>query len=109
MGCVLCGDYAPQLHHIVYRQELRRQAHTSGRNYTDLAADERNLIALCLPCHAQHHNRQQSIPPSALPDEAIRFARDLMGPGPAHNYLRRYYPGDDPRVDALDEIWGVEA
>jgi len=107
MTCWVCGEYAPHAHHIVTRQQLRRWAHTTGRNYTDLASDERNLIPLCMGCHSAHHNRTVPITSKALPDDAIRFARDLMGPGPAHNYLRRVYPGDDPRVDALDEIWGT--
>lgn len=109
--CWVCGEHAKQRHHIVTRQRLRREANRTGANYTKLAADERNLIACCLSCHAAHHNRTRPISSKALPDDAIRFASDLMGPGPACNYFLRYYAGanDDPRVTALHEIWGEVA
>jgi len=109
MTCWVCGEAAVHEHHVVTRQVLRREAQTTGRNYTELVADPTNRIPLCLSCHAAHHNRTRPIPAKALPDEAIQFAKNLMGAGRAYNFFTRHYLGIDPRVEALDELWGDAA
>ena len=35
-----------------------------------------------------------------LPNQR-EFAREVLGAGPAYEYLRRRYAGQDPRLDAL--------
>jgi hypothetical protein len=65
--------------------------------------DERNLIPLCLGCHAAHHSRMGTLPLSALPDGVFAFAQELLGGPAAFEMLRRYYAGRDPRLDALLE------
>lgn len=73
-----------QQHHIVYRQQVRR---SGGDEW-----DPRNAITLCTPCHAMHHQRRGAFPLVLLPDEAIEFAFELLGPG-AGIYLPRRYSG----------------
>lgn len=80
------------LHHACYRQHVRRH---KGDEW-----DPRNSIALCDSCHMAHHQRGRVLPLSALRDENFTFAFELMGPA-AYDYLRRYYDGEDERLDAL--------
>lgn len=89
-GCG-CGERAVHSHHIVYRQHLR-----GGR-----LDDCRNLLALAKFCHDNHHGRSRTLPLRVLPDEAFAFAAELFGAPRAYEYLRRYYAGDDPRLEAL--------
>lgn len=96
--CANCTARADELHHIVYRQELRRR----GGDWDDRA----NLVPLCEGCHARHHSRTEVLPTRILPDSVFPFARDLMGAGAAYEYLtRRYMAGNDPRVAALLDEW----
>ena len=82
-GCASCGGrIGLVLHHIVYRQHVRR---ASGDEW-----DPRNALALCDPCHASHHSRQRVLPATLLPREALAFASELLGEA-AENYLARYY------------------
>lgn len=81
-------------HHVVYRQEVRRQ---SGDEW-----DPDNALSLCHGCHSSHHKRGTRIVPlAALRDTNYEFAEHLLGADYAYEYLRRRYAGDDPRLDAL--------
>jgi len=93
MKCVRCGKRA-QRHHAIYESHVI--AADPFRRY-----DVANRVGLCPVHHRQHHDRIDVVPIAALPDHVIAFAADLLGPGAAYVYLRRYYAGDDPRVDAL--------
>ena len=96
--CANCTAAADEMHHVVYRQELRR--------LTGDPDDRANLVPLCRGCHGAHHARSEVLPTRVLPDSAFAFARDLMGAGAAYEYLtRRYMAGNDPRVAALLDEW----
>src|SRR3954470_14326510 len=84
-----CGERGVHRHHVVYAQHL-----PAGTK-----RDPRNLVWLALECHFAHHSRMAPIALAALPDTAIEFAAETLGPGPASVYLARRYAGDDPRVD----------
>jgi cytochrome c553 len=102
--CVRCGARATQLHHCVYVQELRHYArshHRDGLTLATLAKDERNLIPVCVPCHAEHHNRSRPFSLYMLPDSAFTFAAEVLGALPAYEYLNRRYEGTDARHEAL--------
>lgn len=87
------GSRGLSLHHIVYRQHVRR---ASGDVW-----DPRNALTLCDCCHLAHHRRGRLIPTSVLPDAALDFAFELLGPA-AFDYLtRRYGPPDDRLLDRL--------
>ena len=79
-------------HHVVYEQHVQNAG--GDRWHPD------NALALCVSCHMSHHQRGRPLPLSALRDENYAFAYELMGPA-AYDYLRRYYDGDDERLDAL--------
>ena len=105
--CRYCGEGRRlQAHHCVTQAELRRIA--AGRDpdqsriyAAKLCADYRNLIPLCPDCHHGHHARTRPLPLSVLPDSVFAFARQVMGDGRAYEWLRRYYVGEDPRLDEL--------
>lgn len=80
-------------HHVIYRQQLKR---VGGDLW-----DGRNALALCASHHATHHHQITALALSALRDENYQFAVETLGADTAHNYLRRRYAGDDPRLDAL--------
>lgn len=90
-----CGNRAVHRHHVVYVQELRR-AGGSPR-------DRRNLVLVAHDCHGGHHNRSHPYALRVLPDSVFEFAAEVLGPGPAFEYLKRRYSGDDVRLDALLE------
>jgi hypothetical protein len=69
--------------------------------YRDLIEDPRNLVPVAFVCHERHHSRFLPLELRVLPDSVFEFAAELLGPGPAHLYLARYYRGRDPRLDAL--------
>jgi hypothetical protein len=85
-------------HHVIYAQTIRREK-------GDLF-DPRNSMSLgryCF-CHSNHHARSSPIPAVLVPDSALEFGADLMGPQRAAAYIRRYYAGNDPRLDALEAV-----
>lgn len=104
-----------QLHHVVYRQEIRRVVrddHHMAPGYLaggppdvtrelTLLADQRNLVPVGPKCHAAHHNRDRPLAIRLLPDCAFEFAEELLGAGRAYEYLSRRYSGRDPRLDVL--------
>lgn len=93
--CVACTGRAVQRHHVIYRQELKWRGGSMK--------DKRNLVPVCKRCHEKHHQAVERLPMRRLPDEFFEFARDLMGAGPAYEWVRRFYAGSDPRHDALLE------
>lgn len=91
--CVICKSKRVVSHHTVYEQEVRRRDRS-------LIWDVRNRTPICGRDHMRHHDDSPwKIPLAKLPDAAIEFAIDLLGPF-AYDYLRRHYSGDDPRLDA---------
>lgn len=81
------------LHHICYRQELRR---VGGDEW-----DPRNAITLCASHHSSHHRQGRPVELSLLPNAAFEFAAETLGAGRAYEYLKRRYSGTDPRLDEL--------
>lgn len=97
-----CGRRGQQRHHVVYRQELRHASRRpGGRSYTSLVDDERNKVWVTVSCHDGHHDRSRPFRLMDLPDSVFEFAREVLGAGPAYEYLRRRYAGQDQRLDAL--------
>jgi hypothetical protein len=92
--CLLCGTGKRlQRHHVVFEQVVRREG---GDPF-----DPRDQVTLCIQCHVSVHKAtRKPLAVWMLPDAAIEFAGELLGPG-AYDYLRRRYSGDDHRVDAL--------
>lgn len=93
--CRACGKGSGvQHHHVIFRQHVERV----GGDYWH----PDDALALCVQCHlgAAHTFR---LPLTVLRDENYRFARDLLGPERAYEYLRRRYIGDDPRLRALEK------
>lgn len=103
--CCVCGCGAWQrldLHHAVTQQTLRRA--DPGRAAV-LCADPRNLVPVSRPCHAAHHARTKPILLAVLPNRVFNFACEILGAGPAYEYLHRHYDGQDPRLDALLQVY----
>lgn len=101
-----------QFHHAIYKQEIRKRllsehkaANIAGPPDTirerQVLADRRNLVPVGPKCHANHHSRVKPLALTMLPDSVYEFAEELMGAGPAYEYLRRRYAGSDPRLEAL--------
>ncbi len=88
-NCPQQGHYLI-LHHIIYRQHIRR----AGGDLWDT----RNAMTLCNSCHGRYHNAVIKLPLSILPATALTFAVELLGAGPAINYLQRHYAGTDRRL-----------
>lgn len=63
--------------------------------------DPRNLVDINHRCHERHHCRVAVLPLAVLPDSVFEFALELMGAGPAYEYLRRRYQGEDARLGEL--------
>lgn len=101
-ACARCGqEHSLDPHHVVYAQHVE--------DYGGDIHDGTNQLALCRDCHAWTH-REKRLPTLLIRDVTITFARDLLGPGAAYEYLRRYYdPFGDPRVDALLAEWEAGA
>lgn len=77
-------------HHVVYEQHVKDRG---GDRW-----DARNALCLCHACHTSHHRRgTRVVPISALRDENLEFAFDLLGEA-ALDYLRRYYIEDGGRL-----------
>lgn len=101
-----CDGLAVERHHVVTRQELSRTSFNEyGRrplaHFKVLIKDERNLLPVARRCHARHHAASRRFRLAVLPDGVFEFAAEVLGSERAYNYLRRYYVGDDPRLDAL--------
>lgn len=90
-GCPEKGR--PHQHHVVYRQEVRREGGDE--------LDPRNALTLCTRHHDRHHTRQEPVSLLVLRDENYAFARELLGSARAYEYLRRRYAHEDGRLEAL--------
>lgn len=90
-----CGARAVHRHHCVVESLVKRHG-------GDLR-DARNLVPLAVRCHLNHHARARPLELRVLPDSVFVFAAELLGGGPAYEYLARTYRGRDPRLDALLE------
>jgi hypothetical protein len=107
-----CRERAVHAHHILYRAEITRIHKTrlregkATRPLNVLLADDRNLAPAAFVCHGNHHAASQRYQLAALPDSAFEFAAEMMGVR-AHDWLRRRYGGEDPRLDALLETEAV--
>lgn len=85
-----------QLHHVCYRQSVRRE---HGDQW-----DPRNSLTVCVDCHASHHaGGSGRLLLTALRDENYVFAAELFGAPAAFEWLRRRYAGFDRRHDLLLE------
>lgn len=82
-------DFDP--HHVIYEQHLKDHGLPKY--------DTRNVRRLCRHHHQQHH-RIKKLPLTILLDENIRYAFLVLGDYAA-DYLRRYYAGDDPRLEVI--------
>jgi hypothetical protein len=77
------------LHHLVYRQHVRREG---GDIW-----DPRNALTICNRCHASHHQRGRVLPVAMVPEAARAFAVELFGEARAADYFaRRYAPEEAP-------------
>lgn len=84
--CEACGKPGLLLrHHVVLEQHVR----AAGGDPYDL----RNAMALgyySCACHRHHHHAVRRLSIRAVPDEAVAFCSELLGPA-AGAYLSRYY------------------
>lgn len=89
-----CNARAVHRHHVVYEQELRKRK-------LPLRASE-NLMPLCNYCHRRHHDGSAwRILVAHLPTSVFAWAAEMMGPGPAYEYLARRYHSSDSRLEEL--------
>lgn len=51
-------------------------------------------------CHGAHHSASRRLELRVLPDSVFEFAAELMGAA-GYDYLRRFYRGEDARLEAL--------
>lgn len=94
-----CGKPAPHGHHCVTQQEIKRHAPRAERNRR--LKDRRNIVPMDWGCHFRHHSGERRLYLDALPDSVFEFAQEVMGAGAAYEFLRRYYKGEDARLEAL--------
>jgi hypothetical protein len=101
-GPCICGCGARGVkHHVVAVQKLRELAGRDPDRELLLGLDARNLVRVAPSCHGNHHNASRRLQLRWLPDSVFEFAAEVMGSGPAYEYLRRYYDGTDPRLTNL--------
>lgn len=100
--CSLCDTYGRVVfHHIVDEGEIRA-ATTEAQQAAGVAWDMRNALRVGAPlafggncqCHASHH--LPGVCDSRIPFEKVhaaarKFAREILGEGPATEYFRRHY------------------
>lgn len=109
-----CGHAGRAWHHVVYQQHIRAALPRVDRSHPDakvrrinnqrMLDDRRNLVPVTDECHARHHSGFQRLRVAALPDCVFAYAADLFGAPAAYEYLRRYYRGEDARLDVLLEV-----
>lgn len=86
-----------EAHHACYEQEVKKHTEDPA-----ILFDPDNALRLCKTCHKQdQHNRKNPLPVCALRTENIEFTARLLGPDAAYEYIKRYYKGTDPRLEAL--------
>jgi 5-methylcytosine-specific restriction endonuclease McrA len=82
-ACANCGAWwqaVTRSHHVIYRQHLP----------VDKEWDPRNAMPVCDPCHERHHNASRRIPLSALSEENLEFASEVLGEAAPYYLERRY-------------------
>ena len=79
-------------HHVVLESLVRRHG---GRPW-----DFANSMLVTPQCHRHHHDKFRRIPFDAVPQAAIEFATELLGPEVAALYFARHYGIDDPGAAA---------
>lgn len=94
-----CGKPGHNGHHVITQSVIKR--HIPKGEQRRWLRDDRNIVPMDYGCHARHHSANRRLWLEDLPDSVFEFAVELMGAGPAYEYLRRYYRGDDGRLDAL--------
>lgn len=105
-----CGKRAVHRHHVFTEQMLRPRARELDRSFNKLREDGRNRVWMAMACHlGGQHGGSARLPVVKLPDSVFEFGLEVFGAGRAYNHLRRYYRGEDPRLDALLVAWEVEA
>lgn len=88
--CQNCSQRrASAAHHVLYKQHLAR--------YAEPLWDRRNSMALCGDCHERHHARSRPIQASVLNVVQIDYIFEVLGPN-GYDYIRKRYPGEDPRL-----------
>jgi hypothetical protein len=84
--CAGCRQFpwggSHRAHHVIYRQHIP----------VDKEWDPRNAMPVCDPCHERHHNASRRLPLSALSEENLAFAEEVLGEA-APYYLERRYEG----------------
>jgi 5-methylcytosine-specific restriction endonuclease McrA len=84
LRCVRCGRldfmFPAKAHHVIYRQHLP----------VDKEWDPRNAMPVCNPCHERHHNASRRIPLTALSEENLEFASEVLGEAAEYYLARRY-------------------
>lgn len=105
--CAVCGSGKSwDAHHVVAKSKLKRE----GLFWWDT----RNALRLCdefsdNDCHGKHTAGEKKVPLSALTDDNISYAFEVLGPR-AVDYLRRTYSGEDARLGvALAQAEAEEA
>lgn len=98
-GCASRGRHD---HHVVTQQKIREVVADKKERRARLT-DRRNIVRMAFDCHLAHHNASARLPVAVLPDSVFEFAVELLGASAAFEYLRRYYRGEDPRLEALLE------
>jgi hypothetical protein len=98
MVCAVCEQRKPfDAHHVLTRSRCKREG-------LPLWSPD-NALRLCAKtpdsCHERHTRWQRLVPLIALRDTNIEFVAHWLGDLAAYSYLRRYYDGYDPRVEAL--------
>ncbi len=81
-------------HHVIKESTQKR----AGGNLRD----GRNLLAINWERHLGHHwSPGAKLDLSVLQDHHFEYAAALLGPERAYSHLRRYYVGEDLRLNAL--------
>ena len=100
--CQVCSAYGPVvLHHLLKEQEVRR-ATSKEQQEVGIVWDLRNALLVGAPyfrggkcrCHDRHTTpvkTEDKIPYGLVSQDALEYAIEILGPGPAENYWKRYY------------------
>lgn len=105
--CAVCEHpgkpHTYDAHHVVPKSKLKKEGFEESDRY-----DTRNCLRVCNEyggnCHQGHTDAMRKIPLSALTDDNIAYAFEILG-ARAYYLLHRQYAGDDERVEtALKEV-----
>lgn len=94
-----CDRPAAHDHHVVTRAVIKR--HVAKGEHGRWLRDRRNIVRMDFGHHFAHHDASRRLWLDVLPDSVFEFAAELMGGDAAYEYLRRYYRGEDVRLEAL--------